>query len=158
MAKILLVDDEPASLEVLGLFLRSRRHDVAMSTTGRGALDLARSNSPDLLIADYFLLDDYDGGAVARKLREQMPRLPVLIVSGMMLDDVRAAVDDIADIRLMSKPLDLREVEAVVTELTPCNANGANGANGAREHDRREHDRREHERREHDRKIPSAAS
>jgi len=52
MAKILVVDDEPAILKFVVKILRARDHDVISAEDGRDALDMARAEMPDVMVLD----------------------------------------------------------------------------------------------------------
>ena len=117
MAKILIVDDETSLAEVLGLFLSDCGHLVRTAPTAKRALRLGRMFRPDVLIADFCLLDDQDGGQVARALRAEDPSLHVILITGLLVDEVHDSVADIPNLRLLGKPLDLDDVQRHVLEL-----------------------------------------
>ena len=52
MAKILVVDDEPAILRFLVKILESRDHTVTSASDGESALKQAQSDKPDVLVLD----------------------------------------------------------------------------------------------------------
>ena len=51
-AEILIVDDVPANLDLLGAMLRERGYRVRAAPSGRLALQAARSRPPDLILLD----------------------------------------------------------------------------------------------------------
>jgi len=106
-------------VEVLGLFLSDRGHKVRTALTVKRALRVGRVFRPQILIADFCLLDDQDGGELARALREMNPELHVILITGMLIDEVRDAVADIRALRLLPKPLELDDIERHVSELVP---------------------------------------
>jgi CheY-like chemotaxis protein len=67
--KILIVDDEPDVLSVLGKSLSVEGYSVITADNGNDAITLAKSEHPDLITLD-ILMPDIDGGKVAEKLRE----------------------------------------------------------------------------------------
>jgi len=82
--QILLVDDEPALVEMSYEILTSRGYEVTMASSGEDALqaisDLADSRF-DLLISD-IIMPNMDGQRLAQLARQQQPGLKVLFVSG----------------------------------------------------------------------------
>ena len=50
--RILIVDDEPISLEILGSFLKELGYEYEAATDGRDALDKIRRFSPSMVISD----------------------------------------------------------------------------------------------------------
>jgi DNA-binding response OmpR family regulator len=118
MARVLIVDDEASLAEVLGLFLRDCGHRVRIALTAKRALRTSGVFRPDLLIVDYCLHDDMDGAELARGMRASNPELHVILITGMLVDEVRDAVADIPRLRLLGKPLELGDIELLVNELT----------------------------------------
>ena len=59
MAKIVVVDDETMICKYLANRLRKDGHEVKVSETGDGAIDLGHLFKPDIVIADICLNSDY---------------------------------------------------------------------------------------------------
>jgi two-component system OmpR family response regulator len=78
-ARILVVDDEPAITELVGMALRYEGFDVAAAPTGREALSRAAEFRPDLVVLDV-MLPDLTGLEVCRRLR-QTGQLPVVFLT-----------------------------------------------------------------------------
>ena len=70
--RVLVVDDEPKIVEVVGDYLRSAGFSVTTAADGDGAIASARARPPDLVVLDLGL-PGLDGLDVARELRR--PRL-----------------------------------------------------------------------------------
>ena len=68
MAKILVVDDTPASRQMLTTLLGYYGHTVVEAADGEEALELARAQRPDLMIVD-ILMPTLDGFELVRRLR-----------------------------------------------------------------------------------------
>jgi CheY-like chemotaxis protein len=80
--RILVVDNEPANLEILRIHLDHAGYDVVTARSGNAALELAQSASPDAIVSDVHMPDG-DGFSLIRMLRTN-PRLrdtPVIFVS-----------------------------------------------------------------------------
>ena len=60
MPKILIVDDEPDALEVLGFNLKNAGYEVTTADDGDTALKKARQQLPDLILLD-LMLPEIDG-------------------------------------------------------------------------------------------------
>jgi putative two-component system response regulator len=82
--KILIVDDEQDTLSVLGKGLTAEGYSIIKADNGSNALDLAKSERPDLIILDV-LMPDMEGGEVARRLKEvpETEGIPVIFLTGM---------------------------------------------------------------------------
>ena len=110
MTRVLLVDDEVRIRRTLGTDLRARGYEVDLAGSGREALDLTRTNAPDVVLLDLGL-PDRDGVEVIDGLRStsQVPII-VLSVRGEQVDKVRA-LDAGAD-DYVTKPFGMDELLA----------------------------------------------
>ena len=107
-AKILLVDDDPRSLQNLGQFLRSEGYDVSESCDGSEAATMLVNEAFDLIISDV-IMPGVSGLQLLDGIRSFAPKIPVLFMTGFgsiyrnqMIE--RGATD------LITKPFDLNEV------------------------------------------------
>lgn len=78
--RILAVDDDPVSLAVTAILLESEGCVVLQAESGAQALDLARSNPPDCILAD-IRMPGLNGSDLARSLRKAAPRALLLAMS-----------------------------------------------------------------------------
>lgn len=81
MAQILLIEDNPATLETYAAVLRDAGYGVGLATTTRLGLAEAQARRYDLALADLFLPD---GTAIEllSSLRRRRASLPVIVVTG----------------------------------------------------------------------------
>jgi two-component system response regulator GlrR len=79
-AKILIVDDDPTLLRLLGLLLRQEGHEVVAADSGARALALLQTERPQLVITD-LRMDGMDGLALFEAVRREFPLLPVIILT-----------------------------------------------------------------------------
>jgi len=80
MTKILVVDDDPAILEVIQLILEDNNYDVETARSGRIFDDLKRM--PDLILLD-ILLSGEDGREIVKRLRrnDKTKKVPIVMIS-----------------------------------------------------------------------------
>ncbi|VVB86158.1 Chemotaxis protein CheY [uncultured archaeon] len=78
--KVLVVDDEPDTLELVKLVLESAGFKTMLATSGKEALKLAQTSKPDLVLLD-IMMPDMDGWEVFRKLKEKDPAIPIAILT-----------------------------------------------------------------------------
>ena len=76
--KVLLVDDEPDILEMIGFNLEKEGYEVFTAPNGRKALEIARVQRPDLVLLDV-MMPEMDGMETCRELREDPNLKDVLI-------------------------------------------------------------------------------
>ena len=87
-ARILLVDDTPANLDVLCELLEARGCRISMAPNGTVALRLALEVQPDLILLDV-VMPDMDGYEVCRLLKESEATrdIPVLFITANSLTE-----------------------------------------------------------------------
>ena len=66
--KILIVDDDKKTVDLIRLYLEKEHYQVLVAYDGQEALDATREKKPDLVILDW-MLPKIDGPAVCRTLR-----------------------------------------------------------------------------------------
>lgn len=85
---VLIIDDEPALLELLTITLLEKGFKVLRANDGRSGVDCARNAGPDVVILD-LNLPDLSGAQVVEQLRSN-PRTkstPILVHTGIALDE-----------------------------------------------------------------------
>ena len=80
--RILVVDDNPANLDVMTGVLEPEGYDLAVATSGEQALKVADRFRPDLILLDV-MLPGMDGYETCRKLKEtpEISAIPVIFVT-----------------------------------------------------------------------------
>ena len=104
-AKVLLVDDQPANLDVLRRVLEHDGYQVLLAPNGEVALKNAARAQPDLILLDV-MMPEMDGYEVCRRLKAdaQTASIPVVFVTADARDDVAAAVREAGGVGVLSKP------------------------------------------------------
>jgi Response regulators consisting of a CheY-like receiver domain and a winged-helix DNA-binding domain len=109
--KILLVDDNLPSRELMREILEASGHRVLEAVSGRDALDMIHQDRPDLVFLD-LQMPVMDGFGVIQELRSDIlfRRLPVVAVTASaMLGDRERAIAAGFD-SYIAKPINLSEV------------------------------------------------
>jgi len=78
--RILVAEDDLASLEMVQVYLESKGYEVAAALDGNRALDMGSSGEFDLLILDVHM-PLYDGVEVLKMLRKRLLRHPIKIIA-----------------------------------------------------------------------------
>lgn len=76
--KVLIMDDESDTLNMLAMTLRFSGYEVAVAETGLKALGLAETFKPDVIILDV-MMPDITGIEVLRRLKQSQPKTPPTI-------------------------------------------------------------------------------
>jgi CheY-like chemotaxis protein len=87
--RLLVVEDEPIVLELLGRGLSEAGYEVESVTDGREALEALErlGGQVDGVITDV-IMPHMNGKELAQRIREQWPMLPIVFISGYTTDEV----------------------------------------------------------------------
>jgi two-component system nitrogen regulation response regulator NtrX len=105
MPSVLIADDEPNIRRMVGALLASEGYEVREASNGRDAIAQAVELEPDIALIDLMMPGELDGMAVLGRLRERLPELPVVMMSGRagLADAVRAT--KLGAFTFLEKPL-----------------------------------------------------
>ena len=106
---VLVVDDEPVLAELVSMALRYEGWDIATAGDGATAIALARENPPDVVVLDV-MLPDMSGLDVLHELRDQIPGLPLLLLTAKDSVEDRIAGLTAGGDDYVTKPFSLEEV------------------------------------------------
>jgi two-component system OmpR family response regulator len=114
-SKILVVEDDQNLLDVLKYNLIKEGYDVFSAVDGIEALDVARSNKPDLIVLD-IMLPRMDGFEVCRILRREMT-MPILMLTAKAEETDKVVGLELGADDYMTKPFSLREFLARIRAM-----------------------------------------
>ena len=120
-AKILIIEDEDFQYEIYEEAL-SQCH-LTRALNGSQALAAISKNPPDLLVLDHVLADGELGLDFLPELKEILPYVPIIIVSGALevQQQIRALQGPRRAHYVLPKPLDIHELKkTVATALKEC--------------------------------------
>lgn len=116
-ATLLVVDDEAAVRKSLETRLAANGYFVLTAADGEQALQLARSEHPDLILID-LILPKVDGWRVCQQLKTDpdFKHIPIIIFSGLLQEN-----DDQPDVELadayLAKPFEPEQLLSIVKKL-----------------------------------------
>jgi CheY-like chemotaxis protein len=118
MNKILVVEDEINTSELLRRYFEIVGYKVVNAHQGKEALEMAREHQPEVIILD-IMLPDMNGYEVCKKLRsdEETSRIPIVFLTTKdersdRLEGLRLGADD-----YLSKPFDVEELRLRVHNI-----------------------------------------
>lgn len=114
--KILLVEDDPATRELLAFHLAAARYTVEQAVDGTTALELAVLWNYDLIILD-LNIPQLDGLSLCRQLRDQNIATPILILTAQSGDDSLVTGLDAGADDYVTKPFEVQGVLARIRAL-----------------------------------------
>jgi CheY-like chemotaxis protein len=116
-ARILVVEDDAFVRELVVAQLTSLGHEVVAVDDAEAALRALTAGAFGLLMTDVMLPGEMDGYALAQRVRDRWPELPVLYVSGGAAASVPPGAPADARVRHLRKPFRLPQLAGAVDEL-----------------------------------------
>lgn len=110
VARILLVDDEPAIQRAVGPLLRGRGYDLEIVGTGSEALRAIAERPPDLIVLDLGL-PDLEGTEVCRRAR-LVSAVPIVVLSARGAEEDKVQALDLGADDYVTKPFGPNELLA----------------------------------------------
>jgi phosphoserine phosphatase RsbU/P len=114
-ANVLIVDDTPANLQVLGGMLKEQGCIVRPAPSGKLAIRFAEADPPDIILLD-IMMPEMDGYEVCGRLKqsERLKNIPIIFISAPheTIDKVKAF--SAGGVDYITKPFQFEEVEARV--------------------------------------------
>jgi len=115
MTKILIVEDEKILRETLAYNLTNQGFDLVTSGNGSEALEMMRTDPPDLMILD-IMLPGMDGFEVCRQVRTRS-NIPILMLTARDSEIDRVVGLEVGADDYMVKPFSMRELVARVKAM-----------------------------------------
>ncbi|MEE9566392.1 MAG: response regulator [Desulfobacteria bacterium] len=115
---ILIVEDNPASLDILQTRLTAHDYNVITATDGEAGLAMARETQPDLILLD-IMMPKMDGIEVCRRIKADtsLPFMPIIMVTAKVdSKDVVAGLEAGAN-EYLTKPVDHTALVARVKSM-----------------------------------------
>jgi DNA-binding response OmpR family regulator len=110
MKKILIVEDEFILQMMLEKMVQKMGHQVvSKAKSGAVAIDVAKNESPDLILMDIKIIGDIDGIETIKKIRE-FSDVPVLYLSGNTDPDTRKRASETAPMDFIIKPFEYQDL------------------------------------------------
>jgi diguanylate cyclase (GGDEF)-like protein len=114
--KVLLVDDDPAILEILADMMAIFGHDYVTAMNGNEAVEKLKHDFFDLVLTD-MMMPNMDGMELLKHINAKYPNIKVMVVTGYdraftYTDVIRAGASD-----FISKPFNTDELEAKINRI-----------------------------------------
>lgn len=119
MAKILIIDDEPAIAAMLKKMVEKAGHSCMISFNGVDGLAIFDSFEPEILITD-IIMPEKEGLEIILELRKRNPELKIIAISGggrFNYEGYLNSAKHFGANAIFPKPLDLKLLMNKITEL-----------------------------------------
>jgi len=112
---VVIVDDEPAMVDMLTTFLTMKGFQVHGAYTGMAGLDAIEREQPDVVLLD-LMLPDHDGWEITRWMRREplLQQTPVIMLTARVSDTDKIVGLELGADDYVTKPYNPREVVARV--------------------------------------------
>lgn len=120
MPKVLIVDDEPDNIELLGRRLGRRGFDILSATAAEDGIAKAKAERPDVILMD-IKMPQVDGLEATRRLKADpdTAAIPVITLTAHAMPEDRALAVAAGANEYESKPVDLPRLLAKIDALLP---------------------------------------
>jgi DNA-binding response OmpR family regulator len=109
--RVLLVEDDPKTREMVVLYLQREGYDVVTAEDGVRALEAAGEYAPHLVVLD-LMLPRMDGLSVCRALRDSVPVPGIIMVTARTTEEDKLRGLDLGADDYVTKPFSPRELMA----------------------------------------------
>ena len=119
MVRILIIDDDPQILDMLGQVLEREGYDIVKASNGREGIKLYRENPVDLIITD-IIMPEKEGIETIFELRKDFPDLKIIAISGggrIEPEEYLFVAQKLGVQRTFAKPIARAELLKAVREL-----------------------------------------
>ena len=96
--------------------LRNKPYRIFTAQDAAEALEIMENQAIDLVISDS-RMPDMDGPTLLTKVRQRMPELKVIFVSGYAEENVRQDIADNQSVEFLPKPYSLDQINSKVKEV-----------------------------------------
>lgn len=116
--RVLVVDDDELTLEILRTILDLEDFDVLTARSGEEALEAVEQSLPDLVVCDV-MMPDIDGLEVTRRIRKMDggADLPIVLLTAKTQDEDRQAGFDAGCTEYVTKPFSPLSLITTLGEL-----------------------------------------
>jgi putative two-component system response regulator len=120
-AKIMVIDDDVTSLELIEAMLVPNGYEVITANDGSKALATIMAKKPNLILLD-IMMPGLDGYATLSKIKENktIPNIPVVMLTAVGFDLNKELAFRLGAVGYITKPVDLAELLKTISRLLPA--------------------------------------
>lgn len=118
MYRVLVIEDNPANMELATVLLESAGHRIFSAENAADGISIARSEIPDLILLDIHLpdIDGFEAAAILKK--DPITRsIPIIAVTAMAMRGDEAKTLAAGCDAYLSKPLHYKDLYRIIESL-----------------------------------------
>ncbi len=110
-SKILIVDDTPKNIQVLGKTLEQKNYEIIVAQNGLQALKVVEKDFPDLILLD-IMMPDMDGFETCKRLKDnpKTKEIPIIFLTAKIEIDDLVKGFDLGAVDYITKPFNSKEL------------------------------------------------
>src|SRR5579862_6489596 len=113
MARILIIDDDPAMVSVISDICQERGHQTVAYSSGQKALENLAAHAPQLVISD-LRMDKVGGLDILRECREVLPQTPVILITAYKTVETALEAMKLGAYDYITKPFKVDELQLTI--------------------------------------------
>ncbi|MBF0511811.1 MAG: response regulator [Candidatus Omnitrophica bacterium] len=113
---ILVVDDKKVIGDYFNLTLGHYGHHISVAHDLPQALDAVKKEGFDIAFMD-MMMPGVNGVKVLEEIKALVPGLPVVMMSGFILDDMRTRAQSLGAVDFLKKPFEVDDIRRVVKNV-----------------------------------------
>lgn len=117
-ARILVVDDDERALRLIEAMLAPKGYETILAKGGKEAVDIARSQKPDLILLD-IMMPGMDGYTTLQTIKQDKAsaNIPVIMVSAVGFELNKELANQLGAAGYITKPVDLAELQGTIARF-----------------------------------------
>jgi len=113
MARILIIDDDPAMVSVISDICQERGHQTIAYASGQKALENLAAHAPQLVISD-LRMDKVGGLDILRECRDVLPQTPVILITAYKTVETALEAMKLGAYDYITKPFKVDELQLTI--------------------------------------------
>jgi len=114
--KILIVDDESATCQLLKTYLERLGFETIVAASGEQALDILMEEKPAIMTLD-IRMPGINGYEVLQKVKRRYPELFIIVITGIDVPNMEEMLEHSGAHALLQKPIDLQNLSDIICEF-----------------------------------------
>lgn len=114
--KILLVDDDPFMLKFLTRILSKNSMEITCFTHPQDAAQSLKNQGFDLIISDV-MMPEVNGVELTFWLQKHAPNIPVILISSIMTDEIKAMGESVGVVATLKKPFEAEALLSLIYKI-----------------------------------------